>query len=127
MRFERASPAVAASDLLVRSTELALVITAAIAAGDEGMLESLLEEREHVVAAAVAACRDALAGTPSSSVQEQLTCAVRSAVAGGRSAEEAAQSARDLIVAELAVLDARQAGSQEYQSDRAGGTFDVVL
>lgn len=127
MRPEPAPPEQAALGLLAHADALALAATEAIAAGDDGALAALLEERGIVVAAAVAALRAAADAAPDPQLAARLAAASRATADGGQRAWVAAERARAEVAGELAVLDARQLASQEYGKGAAPATIDVVL
>lgn len=128
MRPEPAPPDQAALGLLAHADALALAATEAIAAGDDTALAALLEERGIVVAAAIAAVRAATErGAGGAALGTRLTAALRATADGGQRTWVAAQRAREQAAGELAVLDARQHASQEYEKGAAPTTINVVL
>lgn len=127
MRPEPAPPDEAALGLLAHADALALAATEAIAAGDDTALAVLLEERGIVVAAAVAAVRAATEAGSGPALTARLTSALRATADGGQRVWVTARRARELVSGELAVLDARQQASQEYEKGTAAATINVVL
>lgn len=127
MRPEPAPPDQAALGLLAHADALALAAAEAIAAGDDTALAALLEERGIVVAAAVAAIRAATEAGSDPALPARLISALRATADGGKRAWVTAQRAREQASGELAVLDARQQASQEYEKGTAPATINVVL
>jgi hypothetical protein len=127
MRPEAAPPDQAALDLLAHADALAQAVTAAIAAGDDASLAALLEERGIVVAAAIDALKQVMAGPARPELAERLASAARGSVSTGLQASVAAQRAKELVASELAVLDARNQAGLDYQRAPGPTTIDVVL
>ena len=118
-------PAEAVLQLLARADALAAAATAAIELGDDAALTAVLDDREVVIAAVVAASRDVV--SPGPALREQLLAAARQSLTLGQAARNTAALAREQALGELATLDARQQASHEYQSGTAPTTIDVVL
>ncbi len=127
MRPDAPSPSLAVLDLLARADALALTASAAIGAGDDEALSAVLEDRGVIVEAALAAWGDVLPADRTPSLVARVRAAAQTAVQSGAEARLVAVRARDLVVAELSVLDARQQASHGYQSGSALGSINVVL
>lgn len=119
------SPAAAVLELLARADALAAAVGTAVSAGDDDALMAVIDERESVVAAAVAASR--AVPNPSPAFLGALHAAARESVTLGQAARNAVALAREQVATELAALDARQQASHEYQSGVAHATIDVTL
>jgi hypothetical protein len=124
MRPEYA-PADAVLHLLARADALAAAATAAIATGDDAALTAVLDDRDVVVAAAVAAARDVTSVAPE--LRTALLNAIRDSLTLGQAARNTAALAREHVLTELSALDARQHASHEYQAGAVQATIDVVL
>jgi hypothetical protein len=127
VRYDAPAPAEIVLDLLSRADQLAVALSDAILGGDDARMAALLDDREAVVAAVIRACADTVATRPTAGQLSQLAHAGHETVAAGHVAQAAATRTRDLIVAELAALDARQQASDDYQADMPHGSIDVVL
>lgn len=127
MRHDAAAPALVVIDLLKRADTLAEAASAAIAAGDHGLLTAVLDDRQVVITAAIDTLKLVHASGPSAAVTSQLATAARGSIAAGQQARATAQVAREQVLAELSALDARQQASQEYQSDAPRSSINVVL
>jgi hypothetical protein len=127
MRPDAPTPAAAVVDLLQRAEALATAAATAIESDDDGLLATLLDERDAVIAAIGEAWKTVSPRALTPDLLGRVTRAMQTTQAAGAQAHAAAMRVRAQVVSALSALDARQSATFEYLNGSPNGSIDVVL